>query len=358
MLARLTENAPGEGRAGHAGLAVLCASLLLGCSSPLVQVFSVSGDAPSRTGLTPLGDGAVFANDAGRILRLDAQGRTLWTVEAGGEVHLPLVVVGERVVAAAVAPDVLLGLDATDGRELWRGGGQPELAALAAVGDRVLALSSEGELRAFDSERGGMPWRRAWNVSLGVRATAPATGLLASGDDVLAVGPAAVLSIHAPDGTLRWKAAARLPVGVVAEGDSVWAAEAAGRLLALDARTGMTRRTVPVGQHIVSAPTVALGRVWVGLEDATLVGADLRGDAPPFRASLPAPMVGGVAEWQDRLLVPTAGREGRLLAIDVARPGSPATARIDNPLRTRPLGRGGVAWQQASDGRVLGFRMR
>ncbi|HSP18107.1 MAG TPA: hypothetical protein VLQ79_01235, partial [Myxococcaceae bacterium] len=59
--------------------------LLLGaCSSPLVPVFAVSGDAPSRTGLTPLGEGAIFGNDAGRVLRLDGAGRVLWSVETGG----------------------------------------------------------------------------------------------------------------------------------------------------------------------------------------------------------------------------------------------------------------------------------
>jgi outer membrane protein assembly factor BamB len=58
------------------------------------------------------------------------------------------------------------------------------------------------------------------------------------------------------------------------------------------------------------------------------------------------------------VLVPTSGREGRLLAIDLVRPGSPATARVDSPLRTAPLVRGNVAWVLAADGRVLGFRLR
>jgi outer membrane protein assembly factor BamB len=361
MLGRVTDaHAPAARAPRRSGAVVLASALLLSsCSAPLAPVFSISGDAPSRTGLTPLGEGAVFGNDAGRVIRLDAHGRPSWTVETGGEIHLPLVApAGERVVAAAVASDVLVALDAADGRELWRAGGQPEPAALAAVGDRVLALSSEGELRAFAAERGGMPWRRAWNVSLGVRATAPATGLLATGDTLLAVGPAAVLALSGIDGSLRWKAAIREPTGVASDGAIVWTAEAAGRVLALDTRSGAIRRTVPVGRRILSAPSLALGRVWVGLEDATLVGIDSRGGEPIFRASLPGPMVGGVTEWQDRLLVPTASREGRLLAIDLARPGSPATARVDSPLRTRPLARAEVAWQLASDGRVLGFRMR
>src|SRR5262249_32482008 len=105
-------------------------------------------------------------------------------------------------------------------------------------------------------------------------------------------------------------------------------------------------------------PSLALGRIWVGLEDRSLLGINARGTEPPWRATLPAALVGGVAEWQDPGLVPTPGNEGRLLAIDPPRPGSPATARVDSPLRTRPLIHGSVAWVLAADGRVLGFRLR
>lgn len=339
-------------------LVVLAALLLGACSSPLLPVFTASGDAPSRTGLTPLGDGAVFGNDAGRVIRLDAAGRALWTVETGGEIELPLVVADDGVVGAVTGGDTLVALDADTGHERWRAGGQPAVAALATVGTRLLLLGGEGELRSFPARGGGMPLRRGWNASLGVRPRSPPRGLVALEGGVLAIGPAALLLLSGDDGSLRWKAPVREATGAVLDGDRLWTAEQAGRLLVLDLRTGAQRRVVPVGQRIVSPPTVALGRVWVGLEDHSLLGIDARGEQPPWRASLPAPLLGGVAEWQDRVLVPTAGREGRLLAIDLARPGSPATARVDSALRTRPLVHGNVAWVLASDGRVLGFRFR
>ncbi len=333
--------------------------LLLGaCSSPLVPVFTVSGDAPSRTGLTPLAEGAVFGNDAGRVLRLDRDGRVLWTVETGGEIELPLVATDDGVVGAVTAGDTLVALDAETGHELWRATGQPQVAALAAVGSRLLLLGREGELRSFPARSGGMPLRRGWNTSLGVHPRNPPRGLVTVGGDVLAEGPAALLLLSGQDGALRWKAAVRDPTGVALDGDTLWTAEQSGRLLALDRRTGAQRRVVPLGQPVVSAPSVALGRVWVGLEDRSLLGIDPREGQPPWRASLPAPLLGGVVEWQDRVLVPTAGREGRLLAIDLVRPGSPASARLDSALRTAPLVRGSVAWVLATDGRVLGFRLR
>jgi len=340
-----------------------CASLaflaLLGaCSAPLVPVFSVSGDAPSRTGLTPLGDGAVFGNDAGRVIRLDGAGRTQWVVETGGSVELPLAVTEDGVVGALTGGDTLVALDAETGHERWRAGGQPEAVGIAGVEGHLLVLGREGELRSFPARSGGLPLRRGWNASLGIRARTSARGLLALGDGVLAIGPSAVLSLSAEDGALRWKAPVHEALGAVLDGEQLWTVEQSGRLVALDRRTGAQRQVIPLGQRAASPPTLALGRVWVGLEDRSVVGIDTRGAEPPWRASLPALLLGGVAEWQDRVLVPTAGREGRLLAIDLARPGSPATARVDSALRTRPLVHGPVAWVLAADGRVLGYRFR
>jgi len=341
-------------------LGTVLLSLLAGCSSPLVTTFTASGDAPSRTGLTSLGEGAVFGNDAGRVLRLDGTGRSLWVAETGAEIELPLAVSSDDVVAAVVGGDVLVALDGQSGRELWRAAGQPPAAALSAAGERLLLLGREGELRAFTARTGGLVWRKPWNAALGLRPGLQARallGLAASDGEVLALGPAAVLLVGT-DGTLRWKAAVRLPVGVALDGDGVWVAEQPGRLLLLDRRTGAVRRSLPVDRPVISPPALALGRVWVGLDDGNLLGVDVRGEGTAFRAALPGPMVGGATEWQDRVLVPTSGSDGRLLAIDPVRPGSPATARVDSPLRTRPLAHGPVAWQLASDGRVLGFRLR
>ena len=239
--------------------------------------------------------------------------------------------------------------------------GSPPRRHWSQLGERLLLLGREGELRAFTARTGGLAWRKAWNASLGLRPGLQARallGLLASDADGLVLGPAAVLLVSGMDGALRWKAPARVPVGVAVDGDGVWVAEQPGRIVLLDRRTGAVRRSLPVDRPVISPPALALGRVWVGLDDGSLLGVDTRGEGTPFRAALPGPMVGGVAEWQDRVLVPTSGTDGRLLAIDPVRPGSPATARVDSPLRTRPLARGPVAWQLASDGRVLGFRLR
>ena len=131
-----------------------------------------------------------------------------------------------------------------------------------------------------------MPLRRGWNASLGLRGRSPPRGLLTLQHGVLAIGPAAVLLLSPEDGALRWKAQVQEPTGAVLEGDALWVAEQSGRLVVLDARSGAQRRVLSVGQKVISPPSAALGRVWAGTEDRSLVGVDVHGQQPPFRAAL------------------------------------------------------------------------
>jgi outer membrane protein assembly factor BamB len=88
------------------------------------------------------------------------------------------------------------------------------------------------------------------------------------------------------------------------------------------------------------------------------VGFRPKNDDALWTVQVPGPVVARVVEFQGRLLVPTAAREGRLLALDVGAPGNPPAARLDSPLRTAPLVRGDTAFVLAQDGRVVGFRLR
>src|SRR5262249_4065213 len=156
----------------------------------------------------------------------------------------------DGVVGVLSGGDTLVALDADTGHERWRAGGQPPVAALAGVGSRLLLLGKEGELRSFPGRTGGLPVRRGWNTSLGLRGRTPPRGLVSLEQSVLAIGPAAVLLLSPEDGALRWRAPAHDPTGAVLEGDALWVAEQAGRLLVLDARTGAQRRTFALGQPV------------------------------------------------------------------------------------------------------------
>ncbi len=332
--------------------------LCLGCSSPLEKVFSVSGDAPSRSGLAPLGDGAVFGNEAGRVLRLGPTGAVLWTAELAHEVRQTPAVVGDTVVVATVAGD-LVGLDAATGSRRWRTEVPRPGAALVALAGRVHLLSEEGELLAVEAATGGLVWRTALGSALGLRPGAAGRLALATDmkDWLVVAGPAAVLMVGASGGR-RWRAVVHEPTGLLVWQERVWTVEETGRVVALDLETGEVAWQRALGAAPASPPAGALDRIWVGLQNQTLVGFRLYDEGPLWTAHVSGPVTAPVVEFQGRLLASTSGREGRLLALDVSAPGNPPSAQLDSPLRTSPLVRGATAWVLAQDGRVVGFRLR
>jgi outer membrane protein assembly factor BamB len=328
-----------------------------GCSSPLDLVFSVSGDAPSRTGLVPLGDGGLFGNEAGRVVQLGAGGAPQWTAELAHEVRVTPAVVGDTVVVATVDGDVV-GLDAATGTRRWRTA-LPRATALAGLGTHAHLLTEDGELLVLEASDGVVLRRTTWNAALGMRPGSPARlGLVATpqGRLVLA-GPAALIAVG-EDGSRRWRTVVREPGGLLVDGAVVWTVDQTGRAVGLALETGELRWQRALGTGPTSPPARALDRIWVGLQNRSLVGFRPGDDGPPWTVEVPAPVVAAVVEFQGRLLVPTSGREGRLLALDVGAPGNPPSARVDSPLRTAPLVRGELAWLLAQDGRVLGFRLR
>jgi outer membrane protein assembly factor BamB len=330
----------------------------VGCSSPLERVFSASGDAPSRSGLTALGDGAVFGNEAGRVLRLDAGGTTLWTAELAHEVRVSPVVVGDTVVAATTGTDVV-GLDGATGTRRWRSELQRTAVAMARLSSRVQLLADDGELLALEATTGMVSWRTAWGTALGLRPAGPSRLALAvaPGERILLAGPSAVIAIGA-DGTRRWRTAVHEPLGLLVEGGLVFTVDQGGLLLALDLESGEVRWQRSLGAPPASPPASALDRLWVGLQNQTLVGLRLKDDGPLWTVQVPGLVIAPVVEFEGRLFVPTSAREGRLLALEMGAPGNPPAAQLDSPLRTAPLVRGSNLWVLPQDGRVVGFRLR
>jgi outer membrane protein assembly factor BamB len=331
--------------------------LCLGCSSPLERVFSISGDAPSRSGLAALGEGAVFGNEAGRVMRLGPEGAPVWTAELGHEVRLTPAVLGDVVVVATLGDDVV-GLDASTGARRWRSELPKNAIALTGFSQKAAVLSEEGEVLVLDATTGAVLSRSTWAGPLGLHPPAVRLGLLAApGDRLLLLGPAAVLAIGA-DGSRLWRTAVREGSGLLVNGGLVWTVDQSGRLFALDLETGEMRWQRPLGVPPSSPPAAALDRLWVGLQNQTLVGLRLKDEGPLWTVQVPSQVVAKVVEFQGRVLVPTSGKEGRLLALEVAAPGNPPSARVDSPLRSTPLVRGDTAWVLVQDGRVLGFRLR
>jgi outer membrane protein assembly factor BamB len=282
----------------------------------------------------------------------------LWTAELAHEVRLTPLVLQDTVVATTTGTDAV-GLDAVSGVRRWRVDLPKTAVALAGVGRSAFFLSEDGELIALEAHTGVVQSRTAWATALGLRppSTARLALVAAPGERLLLAGPGAVLALG-PDAGRRWRASARETLGLLVQDGLVYTVDPSGRVVALDLETGEVRWQRALGVRPASSAAFALDRLWVGLDNQTLVGFRPQDEDPLWTVPVPGPVVAPLVEFHGRLLVPTSARQGRLLALEVGAPGNPASAQLDSPLRTSPLVRGDTVWVLAQDGRVVGFRLR
>ncbi|MFB1481266.1 PQQ-binding-like beta-propeller repeat protein [Corallococcus sp. RDP092CA] len=339
--------------------------------APVEAAFQYSSDASSRTGLTALADGVLLGNEAGAVVRLDREGRPRWTTRLGREVAVAPAVAGDSVIVGTVVGE-LASLSLQDGKERWRLGGEPPVLTPPVVDDAggtVFLVAPDGAVRAVAVDSGQTRWKRSRQApesapaeALGSRSSVapslrPAPVLVG---DVLVVPLASGLwALDARSGEPRWSLPVTDVVGLDSERDTVFAATRPGRVLALSLKDGSTRWEQRFADGVTGPPARALGALWVGAGPSSVVGLSTAEGRELARVELPSALVGRVqVGLEDLLLVPTAGHEGRLVALKA--PGwTPAfTVRADTPLRTRPVVRGPRVFVLGLDGRVLAWRLR
>ncbi|MHB8875474.1 MAG: outer membrane protein assembly factor BamB family protein [Myxococcaceae bacterium] len=334
--------------------------MVLGCESPAERAFVTPGNSPSRSGLSPAGFGVVLGNEAGAVLYVGPAGGVAWRASLGREIAQRPAVADQTVVAASLAGE-WVGLGLADGKERWRLADRPPpAAALVAQGSRVFALCADGTVSALEAPSGALAWTRELQGPGDKKARpttpSPEPALLAG---ALVVGALDTLfSLDLDDGRVKWRQPMAGPRGLAAHAGRVYAAGAEGKLTAFAGEDGKVAWTRGLGAEVSGGPSLALGALWVGLEDKTLLQLDPADGHEVWRASLPSPLRAGVAEALGMVLVPTSAGEGRLVAL---RPGEPKPVfevRADSPLRTQPLVMGEVLVVAAADGRVLGYRLR
>ncbi|HVM13958.1 MAG TPA: hypothetical protein VM287_06480 [Egibacteraceae bacterium] len=166
-----------------------------GAGSDLV-VFDPDGRLEGRT---PLPDGALIGQHAGRLVHAGADGR-LRTLDQSGTVHtvtepvpgvLPDVEAG---VALAQADDALVAVDVVTGQTRWRAEGWPPPAWIPE--HNLLLRSSDAlVLEAADATTGNPEWRIDSTGGQPVGGCTP---------DRLLAQPAAVMAIGSTDGCVAW----------------------------------------------------------------------------------------------------------------------------------------------------------
>ncbi|WP_307734606.1 outer membrane protein assembly factor BamB family protein [Pyxidicoccus parkwayensis] len=339
----------------------------MGCREPADSAFRYSTDASSRAGLAVVADGVITGNEGGTVVRLDRDGRVVWRVSLGREVAARPVVVGDGVIVGTVAGDVVrLGME--DGAERWRVTGEPPVLTPGVTDEArtsVYFVAPDGAVRAHAVDTGKVRWRAP-----APKATEPAPDsprglpapVLAEGLLVVARGSAGLVALSTDDGRQAWARDVRDVVGLEAWRDAVYVSARPGRLLALRAKDGGSLWEQSVADGLTGPPAMALGTLWMGAGAAAspaLLGVDRESGKEVARVTLPDPLLTRVTPIRgELLLVPTAGRDGRLLVLKPPSWERAFALRTDTPLRTAPVVLGDEFFVLGLDGRVMAWRLK
>lgn len=336
----------------------------VGCKEPAQTAFRHSTDASSRAGLVALSDSVLTGNEAGAVVRLDRDGQLLWRVALGSEVATRPARAGDSVIAGTVAGD-LVRLALTDGAERWRLTGEPPVLTAPVVdeeGTSVYLVAPDGAVRAHAVDTGKVRWRHpapqaqepAPATPRGLPAPALSQGLL-----VAWLGNPGLVALSTADGTRAWARDVRDVVGLEVWRDAVYVSTRQGRLVALRVKDGSPLWEQALAESLTGPPSVALGTLWVGAAPTQLVGLVLADGKEVARVTLPDPLITRVTSIRgELLLVPTSGREGRLVVLKPAGWERAFTLRADTPLRTPSVVMGDQLFVLGLDGRVLSWRLR
>lgn len=335
--------------------------VLAACGAPAKPLFTVSTGAPSRAELVAVEDGVLVGNEAGRLLRLDARGDTVWRVELGREVAVAPTVAA-RTVLVGTQDGTLLALNLSGGEERWRLTGQATpLAALVSDADSVYLVEPGARVRALSAETGAARWVQALvrpdpRARTGGLLPAPllVDGLLV----VVGPGDLGLVALSTRDGAVRWRHPALHVLGTGVREGVLYVTTRGGDVLALGLADGRMRWKQTLPATLTSPPSIALGRLWVGTDAPALVALSLADGAEVERRPLPAPLVTRVAEFQSWLLVPTRSSAGWLWGFDLQTNEPRVRLRLDTALLTRPVVTGQQLFVLGQDGRVQSWRLQ
>jgi len=351
-------------------------------SSSFMRMFGLA--TPRRLVAQPVvAEGKYFAlNSVGEVVALNADtGGTLWRVdvmpkeEGEGDVGGGIGYSNGTLYVATGGAEVL-ALSPGDGKILWRAEiGAPVRGAPTISGNRIYVVTTENELIALDAQKKG---ERLWNFS-GVAET---TGILGAANPaiegnivVVPQSSGEIVALRVENGRQLWTerlAAARqinpitniadITARPVIDRGMVIAVSNAGRLAALDIRTGRRLWDVDIGS--IQTPWLAGDWVYTLSNEGQLVCIDresgrikwsvqLNGFATERQRRNPIVWTGPVLA-SDRLIV--AGSHGEALSL------SPYTGQvlgrivIGERVLISPILANGTIYFLDDSGRVLALR--
>jgi outer membrane protein assembly factor BamB len=259
------------------------------------------GSALSRPlrGAPVIADGTVFVGgDDGSVYAIDlTSGARRWTYRAGGMVQTSPAAAGGSVYAVAEDGSsgraTLVAIDASTGKRRWSyspSGVALHVSAPTVADGRVFVGFGDGTVRAFDAATGRVLW------------TARVRGLFSAMN------------------------------AIAAEGGAVYPIDATGALYRFDAATGERAWDFQFTTTCVrSAPLVARGYAYVGLDDGSVAAVDVASGKQVWIADTGTGAVGGMAAADGTLLVPSVGTSGNGGSIVAFRHTNAPLQIVDSP---------------------------
>jgi outer membrane protein assembly factor BamB len=266
-----------------------------------VTAFSASsGTEVWRMSVTPPnekdqeGFGGGLAADGGRIyagtgfgyvVALDARtGNKLWEKSLEAPVRSSPTAVGERVFALTKEGQVYC-LSGSDGSELWAFRGMPERASLlsnaspAVDGEIVVVPYPTGDLVALHVSTGRPVWSESLartHMGSSMSALSDVARPAIDGGTVFAVGHGGrMIATAQKTGERLWSLTVASSQAPWVAGDTVFVVDTTGQLMAIARRDGKIQWTVKLaGSNTWSGPVLAGNRLWLASNKGQLVGVD------------------------------------------------------------------------------------
>lgn len=236
-------------------------------------------------GLAAEGDRVFAATGFGTAVALDARsGAKAWERKLGAPVRASPTVADGKLYVMTIEGR-LFCLSAADGVELWSFRGVPQSASLfnnvspAVAEDVVVATFPSGDVVALNPANGEPVWSDvlgASRVGSSIATLSDASRPVIEGNAVFAVGNAGrMIAVDRKSGARLWSlSVASIQTPYVA-GDSVYVVDSSGRLSSITREAGTVRWSVKLPDDSTwSGPVLAGNRLWLVSRKGSLVGVD------------------------------------------------------------------------------------
>jgi outer membrane protein assembly factor BamB len=260
------------------------------------------------------GDGLVIFNDEGGAVSAfrAADGGVAWTVAAGAAPESMPLIADDLVVIGTQGGDAV-ALDRVTGERRWTfsTGGTVGHAA-ASDAKRIVFGSADGNVYAVDPASGAETWRFAGGAG---QYTTPAirNGLVYLVGHEVDATTDVLFALDAATGAERWRYAGGSMFAPAVDSASIYVADAAGDLRALDARTGEVTWSTRVGGSLRPGPAIVDTMLYLFGGEHEALGIDAATGAISWRAPLDGRVEYGTTAADGRLFAATSA--GTLIAL-------------------------------------------